>query len=303
VDDRPALLLSIDFEDWHQLVHRRVGRSDWNRPYPEFERQTQALLDLLDQLGARATFFLLGMTAANYPELVRELVSRGHDAGSHGFAHVRVHDQTRTEFHADLTRSVETIEQLTGSRPVAYRAPAFSIGRTTVWAYEELADLGFRCDTSQYDSPRVRDRLGAIPRAPYLMRLESGRELWELPVAVWSSVPVGGGAYWRVVPMPVLRHGLEAVGEDNAFPMLYFHPYEFAPEPLHASLPPNPTGKQRLTAATRAAWRNAGRGLVARRLRTLARDYRLVSYDQVHDDIARRYGTRTRALSPQGVLV
>ena len=54
-------MLSIDFEDWHQLVHRRLGFPDWDRPHAALERQTGALLDLLDELGARATFFLLGM--------------------------------------------------------------------------------------------------------------------------------------------------------------------------------------------------------------------------------------------------
>src|SRR5881392_1222305 len=150
VEDKPALLLSIDLEDWHQLVHRRLGRADWDRPHPAFPPQVRAVLDLLDELGARATFFLLGMTVANYRGLVRELVERGHEPASHGYAHVRVHEQTRDEFRADVERSVEVIEAATKRRPIAYRAPAFSINRRTPWPYEVLADLGFRCDSSQY---------------------------------------------------------------------------------------------------------------------------------------------------------
>ena len=64
MDSRPRLLLSIDFEDWHQLVNRRLGRADWDRARAEFPRHVHAVLDLLDRLGARATFFLLGMTVA-----------------------------------------------------------------------------------------------------------------------------------------------------------------------------------------------------------------------------------------------
>ena len=92
MDHRPPLLLSIDFEDWHQLVHRRLGRADWDRPNAAFPPQVHAVLDLLDEIGARATFFLLGMTVANYPELGREIVDRGHEPASHGFAHIRVHE-------------------------------------------------------------------------------------------------------------------------------------------------------------------------------------------------------------------
>ena len=293
----PTLLLSIDLEDWHQLVHRRLGRADWDRPDAAFVPQVRAILDLLDELGARATFFLLGMTVANYPDLVREIVARGHEPASHGYAHVRVHEQTRDGFRDDVERSLETIDRVAGRRPVAYRAPAFSINRQTPWAYDVLADLGFRYDSSQYDSPRIAERIGGIPDGPYRLRLSGAREIWELPVASWGPIPIGGGSYWRVLPTPLLRRGLDD------FHVLYFHPYEFAPEPLRATLPPAPTVRQRALAAGRSAWRNTGRGLVAKRLRQIARSYRLVSYDQAYDDIARRYGTRTRALSQEGVLV
>jgi peptidoglycan/xylan/chitin deacetylase (PgdA/CDA1 family) len=280
MDARPRLLLSIDFEDWHQLVHRRLGFREWDRPHTALERQTAHLLDLLDELDAHATFFLLGMTVANHRDLVAEIVRRGHEPACHGYAHARVYEQTPDELRADLERAVDTISGATGRRPLAYRAPAFSINRRTPWAYDVLAEAGFRYDSSQYDSPRVPDRIGDIPSEPYRLS-----ELWELPVT-------GGGSYWRVLPPRNLRD----------FAVLYFHPYEFGP-PLRAELPANATAKQRLGVAKIVAWRNAGRSLVERRLRKVARTHRLVSYHQAYGDLDRLYGTRTRALSPQGVLV
>jgi len=307
VDDRPALLLSIDFEDWHQLVHRRLGLPDWDRRSDAFERQASVALDLLDELGVKATFFLLGITAERYPDIVEEVAARGHEPASHGHAHARVYDQTAAEFRADLARSTKTIERLAGRRPIAYRAPAFSINRTTPWAYEALADAGFRCDSSQYDSPRVRQRIEGVPPHPYRLLLGRDRDLWELPVAVarlaGRPVPVGGGSYWRVLPMPVLVRGLAAVSGRSAYPVLYLHPYELDPEPLRAALPPSPSGRQRFTATTRSLWRNAGRALVTKRLRELSGRYRLLSYEEAYDDIAERYGESPRALSPGGVLV
>jgi len=303
VEGRPALLLSIDFEDWHQLVLRRLGLSDWDRPYSALERQTAVVLDLLDDLQARATFFLLGMSVANHRDLVQEIVRRGHEPACHGFAHTRVYEQTREEFRADLERSVDAIADVTGRHPIAYRAPAFSINRQTPWAYEVLAEAGFRYDSSQYDSPRVRERIGGIPESPYRLELAGGAELWELPVAVWGSVPIGGGAYWRVLPPGLLERALDGVRRRTAYPVLYFHPYEFDPEPLKAALPPSASARQRLTSTTRSLWRNTGRQIVARRLREVARRYKLLSYEQAYDDIDRLYGTRTRALSEEGVLV
>lgn len=220
------------------------------------------------------------MSAANHRELVAEIVRRGHEPACHGYAHARVYEQTPGEFRADLDRAVETIADATGERPVAYRAPAFSINRRTPWAYDVLAEAGFHYDSSQYDSPRVPERLGEIPAEPYRLG-----DLWELPVT-------GGGSYWRVLPPRNLRD----------FAVLYFHPYEFGPA-LRAELPPDASAKQRLAAAKIVLWRNAGRSLVEKRLRQVARTHRLVSYHQAYGDIDRLYGARSRALSPEGVLV
>jgi hypothetical protein len=90
--------------------------------------------------------------------------------------------------------------------------------------------------------------------------------------------------------MPVLVRGLAAVSGRSAYPVLYLHPYELDPEPLRAALPPSPSGRQRFTATTRSLWRNAGRALVAKRLRELSGRYRLLSYEEAYDDIAERYG-------------
>jgi polysaccharide deacetylase family protein (PEP-CTERM system associated) len=300
---RPRLLLSIDFEDWHQLVHRRLGLPDWDRPHRALERQTRIVLDLLDELNARATFFLLGMTVVRYPELVAEIVRRGHEPACHGYAHRAVYGQTRAEFREDVVRALEVIASAAGKTPVAFRAPAFSITRETPWAYDVLAEAGMAYDSSQYDSPRLRDRIAGIPASPYRLHAPGGRELWELPVAARGPLPVGGGAYWRILPRSLLARALADVRRQNAYPVLYFHPYEFDEEPLKAALPPSASARQRLTATTRSLWRNTGRQLVTRRLREVARRYELLSYEQAYDDIHRLYGTRTRALSQEGVLV
>jgi polysaccharide deacetylase family protein (PEP-CTERM system associated) len=286
-------LLSFDFEDWPQLVGRALGNPDWDRPREALPRQAGAIFGLLDELGVRATFFVLGMTAETYPELVREIAARGHEVACHGHAHRRVYAQSRDEFAADVERSVETIERLTGRRPAGYRAPAFSINRATPWAYDVLAELGFRYDSSAYDSPRVPDRMPPRAPGPHRLELASGRTLWELPPAVWRvggrAVPVGGGAYWRVLPAPVLVRGLGEVAREARFPALYFHPYECDPERLRAPLPAAPTPRQRAIGILKSLQRNPGRGLVPARIRKIGRQFRFTTYEEAcaaaaHDD-------------------
>jgi polysaccharide deacetylase family protein (PEP-CTERM system associated) len=301
------LLLSFDFEDWHQLVHRRLGRPDWDSSGAALERQAEAIFDLLEELDARATFFVLGMTAERYPDLVREIAGRGHELACHGYAHERVHSQSPDEFRRDVERCAELLEQLSGRRPLGYRAPAFSITRDTPWAYEALSELGFRYDSSQYDSPRIPRRIRPVSTTPYRLELPSGREIWEFPITVWRvrgrSVPIGGGAYWRVLPAPLLRRALRQVADENAYPVLYFHPYELDPRPLRAVLPESPTPRQRLLAAWKSAQRNPGRRRVADRIRAIAQEFPLVSYEEVYGEVVERYGARPRSLSREGVLV
>jgi polysaccharide deacetylase family protein (PEP-CTERM system associated) len=306
-DARPKLLLSFDFEDWHQLVRRNLGVLDWERPGPALESQTTAILDLLDELGVQATFFMLGMTVAQHPELAREIATRGHEPACHGYAHERVHRQSRDEFTRDVERCAELVDDVCRRRPVAYRAPAFSINRDTPWAYDVLSDLGFRCDSSQHDSPRVPRRLGEIPSQPYRLSLGGGRELWELPVAVWRSgpatMPIGGGSYWRLLPRRVLLRGLHKVASESPAPVLYLHPYECDPRPLRIPVPPTAAPAQRTRATLRTAWRNAGRSRVLDLLRGVASEFRLVSIESVYGELEQRSPSRARSLSPEGVVV
>jgi polysaccharide deacetylase family protein (PEP-CTERM system associated) len=297
---RPRILLSFDVEDWHQLVHRALGVAGWERPGPAFERQMQAIFELLDELGARATFFVLGMTATAYPDVVREIARRGFEIASHGHSHERVYRQSRDDFRRDLERSVETIEGLTGRRPAGYRAPAFSINRDTWWAFELLAEHGFRYDSSQYDSARVPRRITGVPTAPFELRLPSGGSLWEFPITVWRlrgrALPVGGAGYWRFLPAPALARMLGQLGED-AYPVLYLHPYEFDPQPLR------PREGRGASVRLRTLQRNAERRRAPRLLRRLAEHVAVTSHEEAHAAVVHQHRTRPRALSPEGVLV
>lgn len=284
---RPTLLLSVDYEDWHQLVRRRVGASNWREAGPALARQTDALLALLDELHARATFFVLGMAARAHPELLHRIVDAGHEIGCHGDAHLPVHAQTPEEFTADLRAARATIEQLTGRTPTGYRAPAFSITTASDWAYGVLAREGFAYDASQHDSPALRDR--AVPATASPHRLEVGgaaNGLWEFPVAVWRTgraggirIPVGGASYWQALPTSLILRGL---GEAGPLAGLYLHPNELDPEPLRAHLPTTATTEQKAHARLREAQRNGARRRAPGVLRAVARRFELIPYGEAH---------------------
>jgi polysaccharide deacetylase family protein (PEP-CTERM system associated) len=285
-DSRPTLLLSVDFEDWHQLVRRRVGVSGWEAPGPALGRQTDALLRTLEELGVHATFFVLGMAARAHPQLFHRIVAAGHEIGCHGDAHQPVHSQTPEEFATDLRAARATIEDLTGRTPIGYRAPAFSITQSAGWAYEVLAREGFAYDASQHDSPAIRDHTVPATREPH--RLSAG--LWEFPVAVWhpgpATIPVGGASYWQVLPTPLVLKGLERAGPYGG---LYLHPNELDPQPLRVMAPPGIGPAQRVHARLREVQRNGARRRAPGVLKAIARRFDLIPYREAHA----RLGDRT----------
>jgi polysaccharide deacetylase family protein (PEP-CTERM system associated) len=284
---RQTLLLSVDFEDWHQLVRRRTGAGGWQQAGPALARQTEALLGLFGELGVKATFFILGMAARAHPHLVEAIAARGHEIGCHGDAHLPVHGQEPSEFAADLRAARDTIERLTGSRPLGYRAPAFSITREVDWAYGVLADEGFAYDASQHDSPRIRGRVVPASTTPHELRLPGGSTLWEFPVAVWrtrrASLPVGGASYWSVMPTALVLRGLSHAGEHSG---LYLHPYELDPAPLRAGLPAASGSGARARARLRGAQRNLARWRAPGVLHAIAERYRLIPYGEAHAELS-----------------
>ncbi len=285
-----ALLLSVDLEDWHQLVRRRLGIGDWRRIGPELEQQVHTILELLDSLGSRATFFVLGMVARDRPALLEQIARRGHEIACHGDAHQPVYRQTPSEFADDLRAARQAICEATGEVPKGYRAPAFSItGPARSWAFEVLADEGFSYDSSQSVSPGLRGQAGEPPLAPHRIELAAGRALWELPVAGCVvhrlTVPVGGASYWSLLPRAVALRGLREAPDHAG---LYIHPQEVAPEPLRIGLPPGIGARRRGQAALRTAQRELARRRTPGMLRAIAARFELIPFGEFHAAISER---------------
>src|SRR5689334_11271949 len=96
--------LTIDVEDYFQVsaLSPYIARSEWDRRECRVERNVERILGILNDFGARATFFTLGWVAARYPQLVRDVVSQGHELASHGFDHERASDQEESRFYDDI---------------------------------------------------------------------------------------------------------------------------------------------------------------------------------------------------------
>jgi polysaccharide deacetylase family protein (PEP-CTERM system associated) len=231
----PPFALSVDVEDYFQVqaFTGRVSRDDWARYPSRVERNVERLLDLFDESGAKGTFFILGWIARRHPALVREVARRGHEVGSHGVTHRMLTELTRGEFREEALDSRLMLEDLAGSPVVGFRAPSYSINRSTLWALEVLRETGYTYDSSVY--PILGRRYG-YPEGPVgPARIAAGvHDIAEFPLPTVPfgpfRIPVLAGAYLRLFPAWV---SLAATGyhESRALPFaVNVHPWEIDPE-------------------------------------------------------------------------
>jgi peptidoglycan/xylan/chitin deacetylase (PgdA/CDA1 family) len=103
-----------------QTARRHVALTFDDGPDPA---STPQVLDALDELGVRATFFVLGTRLTEHREIGRRIVDAGHEVAVHGWTHRPHLLRTPAAIFADLRRCAASIETITGRRPRFWRPP------------------------------------------------------------------------------------------------------------------------------------------------------------------------------------
>jgi polysaccharide deacetylase family protein (PEP-CTERM system associated) len=235
--------LSVDVEEYfHAKVFQEGTNGARTGLESRVEASTERVLALLASSGARATFFVLGQVAAEHPNLVRKIAGEKHEIACHGDDHELVWRQTPPAFRADVRRAKALLEDITGESVVGYRAPNFSIARTQAWAFEILMTEGFRYDSSVY--PIRHDSYGDhdAPRFQHDVLRDGHARLIEFPIGTTRllgvNLPIGGGGYFRLLPMALTRAGIRRVNARERQPVLfYFHPWELDPHQPRPAMP------------------------------------------------------------------
>lgn len=225
---------TVDVEDYFQVEAFAgvISRADWDSMPSRVERNTDRMLDLLGNSGARATFFTLGWVAQRHPELIRRIVQDGHELASHGFQHIRADLQSRGEFRDDVRATKKLLEDLGGVAVRGYRAPTFSIGARNWWAFDVLAEEGFAYSSSIY--PIAHDLYGmhTAPRSPFTPSKAAILEIPMTTVRVFGrNLPCSGGGYFRLIPYPTFRWMMRRANAQTNLPCIFYcHPWEIDPD-------------------------------------------------------------------------
>lgn len=120
------------------------------------------LVDLIEQHGIKGSFYVPGLVAESYPDLLPELLDRGHEIGLHGYFHEIVAESDDAEFARALDKSLTLFERQTGKPPVGFRSPAWEMTRPML---ARLREVGLAYDSSLmgFDHPYEIDGVVEIP--------------------------------------------------------------------------------------------------------------------------------------------
>lgn len=107
------------------------------------------ILSLLDKYQVKSTFFVPGFTARRYPSVIASIVKAGHEIAHHGDMHEQPTAATREQEIEFIKNGIESLIQITGVKPVGYRAPMWDLSWETP---KILLDNGFLYDSSLMDA-------------------------------------------------------------------------------------------------------------------------------------------------------
>ncbi len=210
---RPLASVSLDLDNlWSYM--KTHGDPGWESRPSYLPTFIPPVLDALDALGLRITFFLVGLDAADARNAaaLRTLTGRGHEVGNHSFEHEQwLHLYPRARLEREIADAERAIQDATGQRPAGFRGPGFN------WCpdlLEVLSERGYLYDASTLPtflgplarayyfwsarmSPEERGKRSALfgslgdglrPVRPYRWALAGGRTLLEIPVTTVPGV-------------------------------------------------------------------------------------------------------------------
>ncbi|MGE0278687.1 MAG: polysaccharide deacetylase family protein [Nitrospiraceae bacterium] len=235
-------LLSFDVEDWFHILDNTSTRTehDWVRYPSRLDASIYDLLDVLDHVGCRATFFCLGWIARRNPNTLRRIAARGHEIACHSDMHQLVYDLKKDNFRADLRKAIGSLEDAVGAKVLAYRAPGFSVRDAEAsWFFDALIEEGMQVDCSVFVG---RHGHGGLPQFPSVGPCKvncAGGTIKEFPMTgaklLGQSIVYSGGGYFRLMPYWLVRFWANRAD----YLMTYFHPRDFDPhQPVVPGLSP-----------------------------------------------------------------
>jgi len=226
-------LLTFDIEDWYHVNYPLVDFSvfDQQEDHQALFDKVRKLTDYCNTHSIQGTFFVLGRLLKKRPEIGEWIVDQGQELALHGFEHDLLTGKTPDQFKRELEDSLQAFRQITGSHPLGFRAPSWSINEKNTWILEILESFGFAYDTSIFP---IKNFLYGFPSAPSepFFPIIRGRQLklLEVPVPILKlglgRIAYSGGVFFNFWPYPVIRRIVNRKTRQGKTSLFYFHPWD-----------------------------------------------------------------------------
>ena len=229
-------IIGIDFEDWYhpELIQKYVKDK---KHEPIMFKGLEKILDMLRKNDTQATFFVVGELLENNPEIFDKIIENDHEIAFHTMHHTKIDSPN---FKENFSSEIEKFSKLTNKKSRGFRAPTFSLNKTSSWIITSLAEYDYIYDSSVV--PAKTDLYG-IPNAdtkPYRISSNSLEEdssdgkLIEFPLLVTSflgkKIPAGGGFYLRTLPTKIIKNAIKKYEKQKIPATFYIHSWELTPE-------------------------------------------------------------------------
>ena len=160
-NDKPLCSLSLDLDNqWSYM--KTHGDSGWETYPSYFDILVPLVLDILDRLEIKITFFVVGQDAAldKNKEALSQIIKRGHEIGNHSFSHEPwLHLFQRDRIEREVIQAEEHVVKATGQKPIGFRGPGFSCSPTVL---QVLSENGYL-----FDASILPTYIGPLARAYY----------------------------------------------------------------------------------------------------------------------------------------
>ena len=233
---RKLNLLGIDFEDWYhpELIKKYHNQESFE---PLIVNGIDKIIDWLRKNDTYATFFVVGELLEFKPELLDQILEGGHEIAFHTMNHIRLDEPNYKEIFSD---DLKRFSELTNKKSKGFRAPSFSLSKSTSWAIDILESHGYVYDSSIVP---VQTRLYGIKNAqitPYMIssslpeKNDPSGKLMEFPILTTNfltkQIPAGGGFYLRALPQRILSSAIKNINKIDNPATFYIHSWELLPE-------------------------------------------------------------------------
>ena len=167
---KPIAGISLDLDNqWSYMkIH---GDEGWDKYPSYFDIFIPHILDVLDELALKITFFIVGKDTENETnrKYLRMITERGHEVGNHSYHHESwLQTYSYEKIENEIISAEKAIEDATGQKPIGFRGPGFSWSKDLLKVLESRGYL--------YDASTLPTYLGPLARAYYFWKSDLSKE-------------------------------------------------------------------------------------------------------------------------------